>query len=158
VHHVPEPHPVRLADFASTERDHPLSLARRVVELARLLARADALAHTLMRAVEAETGSFAPDGSSQNHGSADQPLLALEPDEVTDSQIMLIAHCGSAWGDDDAFERQRQLVRRVMIFDGNRTWHGRLPSSINDGLPDWQTALSAAEAGAHVAIKPLDQP
>jgi hypothetical protein len=72
----------------------------------------------------------------------DQQAPAFEPGEATEPQIMLIAHCGSAWGDDDAFERQRQLVRQVMTFDGNRTWLGRLPASINVNLLDWQTACA----------------
>ncbi|HSU35117.1 MAG TPA: hypothetical protein VLJ88_05610 [Propionibacteriaceae bacterium] len=155
VHHVPDPDPVRLADFAATDRDDPLSLAQRIIELARLLERADALARTLMDTVVDETGNFAPRSPSSERTSIDQQPPPFEPDEKTQPQIMLIAHCGSAWGDDDTFERQRQLVRQVMDFDGNRTWHGHLPASINDGLEGWQTALRAAEAGANVKVQPM---
>jgi hypothetical protein len=151
IHHQPDPQPVRIADLASTELTTPLSLARRLMELTRLLDRADDLAGTLMDVVTVEAGIFAP---SRGPGSdlADQ-VPALVEDDALENEVNVIAHCHSTWGNDDAFEKQRQAVRRIMTFDGNRTWHGTLTTSVNDNLPGWKAILTAAEAGAHVEIQ-----
>jgi hypothetical protein len=150
-HHEPDPQPVRLADLASTELTTPLSLARRLMELTRLLDRADDLAGTLMDVVAIEATLFAPrrDSASELTGR----IPALIEDDARANEVSVMAHCHSPWGDDDVFEKQRRAVRQIMAFDGNRTWHGTLTSSVNDNLPGWQTLLTAAEAGAHVEVQ-----
>lgn len=152
VRHQPDPQPVRLADLALTELQRPLSLARRVVELSRLSERVDDLAQTLMDAAAIEAELFMPRPSEPPGESADLPVPDLEIDDVGE-QIMLTAQCGAAWGDDEVFESQRRMVRKVMTFDGVRTSHAEMPATLNDRLSDWQTLLSAATAGALVQIQ-----
>jgi hypothetical protein len=157
--HQPEPHPVRLADLASTELETPLSLARRVIQLRQLLGRAGELTQALMPAVATEAAFFARDVRARIDADGESPGRPPELAEVDQAgddagpQISLVAHCHSAWDDDQSFERQRQAVRRVLTFDGNRTWHGTLTRALNDDLTGWHDILAAVEAGAHVEIQ-----
>jgi hypothetical protein len=100
-----------------------------------------------------ETGLFAPKGQASADFSGDLDELADAEEETVPPRVGLVGHCHSAWDDDAGFERQRQAIRHVLTFDGNRTWHGTLAASINDDLVGWHHVLTAAEAGAHVEIR-----